>query len=99
MEEAFENMKHPMELMLLNRACIPYVAEGRPATVSLPTTTPKKRRTIGKSGITVQTIVGSTEEPEDFELDPMEEAFDNMQHHRPMELMLLSRACIPYVAN
>merc|ERR1712161_78502 len=26
MEEAFDNMRHPMELMLLNRACIPYVA-------------------------------------------------------------------------
>ena len=25
-EEAFENMHYPMELMLLNRACIPYVA-------------------------------------------------------------------------
>jgi len=33
---------------------------------------------------------------EDDFLDPMEEAFDNMQH--PMELMLLNRACIPYVA-
>ena len=32
---------------------------------------------------------------DDF-IDPMEEAFDNMQH--PMELMLLNRACIPYVA-
>ena len=31
MEEAFDNMKHPMELMLLDRACIPFVAEGRPA--------------------------------------------------------------------
>jgi hypothetical protein len=30
-------------------------------------------------------------------MDPMEEAFDNMKH--PMELMLLNRACIPYVAN
>jgi hypothetical protein len=30
------------------------------------------------------------EEEDDF-VDPMEEAFDNMQH--PMELMLLSRAC------
>ena len=29
-------------------------------------------------------------------IDPMKEAFDNMQH--PMELMLLNRACIPYVA-
>jgi hypothetical protein len=29
--------------------------------------------------------------------NPMEEAFDNMQH--PMELMLLSRACIPYSSN
>jgi hypothetical protein len=35
------------------------------------------------------------EDDDDF-VDPMEEAFDNMQH--PMELMLLSRACIPYVA-
>jgi len=35
------------------------------------------------------------EDMDDF-IDPMEEAFDNMQH--PMELMLLNRACIPYVA-
>merc|ERR1712161_111997 len=35
------------------------------------------------------------DEDEDDFIDPMEEAFDNMQH--PMELMLLSRACIPYV--
>jgi hypothetical protein len=28
--------------------------------------------------------------------DPMEEVFNSIQH--PMELMLLSRACIPYVA-
>jgi hypothetical protein len=34
---------------------------------------------------------------EDDVMDPMEEAFDNMKH--PMELMLLNRACIPYVAN
>ena len=33
---------------------------------------------------------------EDDFIDPMEEAFDNMQH--PLELMLLNRACIPYVA-
>ena len=26
MEEAFDNIQHPMELMELNRACIPYVA-------------------------------------------------------------------------
>jgi len=36
------------------------------------------------------------DEDEDNFIDPMEEAFDNMQH--PMELMLLNRACIPYVA-
>jgi len=36
------------------------------------------------------------DEDEDDFIDPMEEAFDNMQH--PMELMLLNRACIPYVA-
>ena len=35
-------------------------------------------------------------EDKDEFIDPMEEAFDNMQH--PMELMLLNRACIPYVA-
>ena len=35
-------------------------------------------------------------EDNDYLNDPMEEAFDNMQH--PMELMLLNRACIPYVA-
>merc|ERR1712238_623959 len=35
------------------------------------------------------------EDEVDF-IDPMEEAFDNMQH--PMELMLFNRACIPYVA-
>merc|ERR1712238_364514 len=35
------------------------------------------------------------EDKDDF-IDPMEEAFDNMRH--PMELMLLNRACIPYVA-
>merc|ERR1712238_63254 len=35
-------------------------------------------------------------EDKDNFIDPMEEAFDNMQH--PMELMLLNRACIPYVA-
>ena len=29
MEEFFDNMQHPMELMLLARACIPYVAENR----------------------------------------------------------------------
>ena len=33
---------------------------------------------------------------DDDDNDPMEEAFDNMQH--PTELMLLRRACIPYVA-
>ena len=36
------------------------------------------------------------DEDEDDFIDPMEKAFDNMQH--PMELMLLNRACIPYVA-
>ena len=36
------------------------------------------------------------DEDDDNFIDPMEEAFDNMQH--PMELMLLNRACIPYVA-
>merc|ERR1712161_133709 len=36
------------------------------------------------------------DEDEDDFIDPMEEAFDNMQH--PMELMLLNRACIPYVS-
>merc|ERR1712238_532520 len=36
------------------------------------------------------------DEDEDDFIGPMEEAFDNMQH--PMELMLLNRACIPYVA-
>merc|ERR1712238_470375 len=36
------------------------------------------------------------DEDEDDFIDPMEEAFDNMQHS--MELMLLNRACIPYVA-
>ena len=35
------------------------------------------------------------EDKDDF-IDPMEEAFDSMQH--PVELMLLNRACIPYVA-
>merc|ERR1712238_228457 len=35
------------------------------------------------------------EDQDDF-IDPIEEAFDNMQH--PMELMLLNRACIPYVS-
>jgi hypothetical protein len=33
---------------------------------------------------------------DDDDKDPMEEAFDSMQH--PMELLLLSRACIPYAA-
>merc|ERR1712161_17270 len=41
------------------------------------------------------TSQGEDEDEDDF-IDPMEEAFDNMQH--PMELMLLNRACIPYVA-
>ena len=36
------------------------------------------------------------DESRDNFVDPMEEAFDNMQH--PMEFMLLNRACIPYVA-
>jgi hypothetical protein len=36
-------------------------------------------------------------ENDENNIDPMEEAFDNMTH--PMELMLLNRACIPYVAN
>merc|ERR1712238_338386 len=40
--------------------------------------------------------VEDEDEDEDDFVDPMEEAFDNMQH--PMELMLLNRACIPYVA-
>jgi hypothetical protein len=35
------------------------------------------------------------EEDGEEDEDPMKEAFDNIQH--PMELMLLSRACIPYV--
>merc|ERR1712238_91428 len=35
--------------------------------------------------------VRQVEDENDF-IDPMEEAFDNMQH--PMELMLLNRACI-----
>merc|ERR1712238_186854 len=35
------------------------------------------------------------EDQDDF-IDPIEETFDNMQH--PMELMLLNRACIPYVS-
>jgi hypothetical protein len=34
------------------------------------------------------------EDDDDF-IGPMEKAFDNMQH--PMELLLLSSACIPYV--
>ena len=39
-------------------------------------------------------IVEQHKDDDDF-VDPMEEAYDNMQH--PMELMLLIRACIPYV--
>merc|ERR1712238_135359 len=40
--------------------------------------------------------VKDEDEDEDDFIDPMEEAFGNIQH--PMELMLLNRACIPYVA-
>ena len=40
-------------------------------------------------------FTSQVEDEDDF-IDPMEEAFDNMQH--PLELMLLNRACIPYVA-
>ena len=36
------------------------------------------------------------DDDDDYDSDPMALAFDNMQH--PMELMLLSRACIPFVA-
>jgi hypothetical protein len=36
------------------------------------------------------------EDDDDYFIDPMKETFDNMQH--PMELMLISRECIPYVA-
>ena len=41
------------------------------------------------------TLRVEVEDEDDF-IEPMEEDFDNMQH--PMELMLLNRACIPYVA-
>jgi uncharacterized protein Yka (UPF0111/DUF47 family) len=99
MEEAFDNMKHPMELMLLNRACIPFVAEGRP--ISPPVS---KKNHVQTFQTTTKPVVVhqlnsdyDDDSEEDFVLDPMEEAIDNMQH--PMELMLLNRACIPYVAN
>ena len=81
MEEGFNNMQHPMELMLLSRACIPYVAENR----------------IAENKATMESLktVEHKDEDDDF-IDHMEKDFDNMQHH--MELMLLNRACIPYVA-
>jgi hypothetical protein len=76
MEEAFDSMQHPMELMLLSRACIPYVAMSNTNKIK-------------------DCLPSLDADEDDEDKDPMDEAFDNMQH--PMELMLLSRACIPYV--
>ena len=79
-------MQHPMELMLLNRACIPYVAENRVIS--------NNNKAMTESPAIAEQH--KDDDDDDFIVDPMEEAFDNMKH--PMELMLLNRACIPYVA-
>jgi len=85
MEEAFDNMQHPMELMLLARACIPYVAENRIAE--------------NKATMVMESLKpNENDDKKDSYVDPMEEAFDNNMQH-PMELMLLARACILYVAE
>jgi uncharacterized protein Yka (UPF0111/DUF47 family) len=88
-EKAFDNMKHPMEILLLNRACIPHVAEGRPAQPKATVCTQTTRTIFANNN--------KNNNDDDDTIDPMEEAFDNMKH--PMELMLLNRACIPYVAE
>jgi hypothetical protein len=72
-----------------------------------PTTIKSANNSLSKNKVTTQLnyirevdtnkikdCLSIDDDADDF-IDPMEEVFDNMQH--PMELMLLSRACIPYV--